>query len=171
MRVRLSSTQVRRREARSLAKFAVKLPGLAAQTIQILNKNDFATCMHLMFGACHSTIKAMDATSIIGFVLIIMTASLMYLWPKRYLYLLWYRMRIMRRINSNALTNSRQCLPWIKATDVIVAVPGKSGTTWLQHMCHQLRMRGAPPTFESQVLLTFISLFIRHMCGDDLTRE
>ena len=34
--------------------------------------------------------------------------------------------------------------------DVIVAVPFKNGTTWLVHICHQLRMRGAEPDFDDQ---------------------
>ena len=36
-------------------------------------------------------------------------------------------------------------------TDVVVAVPGKSGTTWLMHMAHQLRMEAAPPDFDDQM--------------------
>ena len=34
--------------------------------------------------------------------------------------------------------------------DVICAVPAKCGTTWLTHICHQIRMQGAEPTFENQ---------------------
>ena len=37
-----------------------------------------------------------------------------------------------------------------RADDVIVAVPAKSGTTWLLHICHQLRMQGAEPDFDEQ---------------------
>ena len=29
-------------------------------------------------------------------------------------------------------------------------VPYKSGTTWLMHICHQIRMQGAEPDFEDQ---------------------
>ena len=36
-------------------------------------------------------------------------------------------------------------------TDVIVSPPAKSGTTWLLHMAHQLRMNGADPTYDDQV--------------------
>ena len=34
--------------------------------------------------------------------------------------------------------------------DVVCAVPYKSGTTWLTHICHQIRMQGAEPTFQDQ---------------------
>ena len=34
--------------------------------------------------------------------------------------------------------------------DVIVAVPPKNGTTWLLHICHQIRMQGQEPDFEDQ---------------------
>ena len=37
-----------------------------------------------------------------------------------------------------------------RADDIIVAVPGKSGTTWLLHICHQLRMQGTEPDFDEQ---------------------
>ena len=37
-----------------------------------------------------------------------------------------------------------------RPSDVIVATPPKSGTTWLLHICHQLRMQGAEPDFEEQ---------------------
>ena len=43
--------------------------------------------------------------------------------------------------------------------DVIVAVPQKCGTTWLLHICHQIRMRGAEPDFKSQAdVITWIEL-------------
>ena len=35
--------------------------------------------------------------------------------------------------------------------DVIVAVPPKNGTTWLLHICHQIRMQGQEPDFENQL--------------------
>ena len=35
--------------------------------------------------------------------------------------------------------------------DVIVVVPPKNGTTWLLHICHQIRMKGCEPDFENQV--------------------
>ena len=34
--------------------------------------------------------------------------------------------------------------------DVVCVVPYKSGTTWLMHICHQIRMQGAEPTFQDQ---------------------
>ena len=37
-----------------------------------------------------------------------------------------------------------------RPSDVIIAVPGKSGTTCVSHICHQLRMRGAEPDFDDQ---------------------
>ena len=49
-------------------------------------------------------------------------------------------------------------------TDVIIATAGKSGTTWISHICHQIRTRGAEPDFENQmpdvtILLEFAPLF------------
>ena len=38
-----------------------------------------------------------------------------------------------------------------RPTDVIVAPPSKCGTTWLLHIVHQLRMKGAEPDFEDQL--------------------
>ena len=35
--------------------------------------------------------------------------------------------------------------------DVIVTVPIKNGTTWLLHICHQIRMKGHEPDFEDQL--------------------
>ena len=35
--------------------------------------------------------------------------------------------------------------------DIVVAVPGKSGTTWLMHIAHQVRMKGATPDFDDQM--------------------
>ena len=37
-----------------------------------------------------------------------------------------------------------------RPSDVLVATAAKSGTTWLAHICHQLRMGGAEPDFEDQ---------------------
>ncbi len=43
--------------------------------------------------------------------------------------------------------------------NVIVAVPPKCGTTWLLHICHQIRMHGAEPDFEYQTnIVTWIEL-------------
>ena len=35
-------------------------------------------------------------------------------------------------------------------SDVLIAVPAKSGTTWISHICHQLRKNGAEPDFDDQ---------------------
>ena len=37
-----------------------------------------------------------------------------------------------------------------RPSDVIIAVLGKSETTCVSHICHQLRMRGAEPDFDDQ---------------------
>lgn len=49
-------------------------------------------------------------------------------------------------IPSTAATSPIRFVP----TDVIVFAPPKCGTTWVTHMCHQIRARGAPVTFEDQ---------------------
>ena len=33
---------------------------------------------------------------------------------------------------------------------VIVAMPPKNGTTWVLHICHQIRMQGQEPDFDNQ---------------------
>ena len=35
--------------------------------------------------------------------------------------------------------------------DLLVIVPPKHGTTWLLHVCHQIRMKGQEPDFEDQM--------------------
>ena len=35
--------------------------------------------------------------------------------------------------------------------DVIVAMPPKNGTTWMLHICHQIRMQGQEPDFKDQL--------------------
>ena len=35
--------------------------------------------------------------------------------------------------------------------DVTVAMPPKNGTTWMMHICHQIRMKGQEPDFENQL--------------------
>ena len=37
-----------------------------------------------------------------------------------------------------------------RPNDIIVVVPPKHGTTWLLHICHQIRMKGQEPDFEDQ---------------------
>lgn len=39
--------------------------------------------------------------------------------------------------------------------DVICVVPPKSGTTWLTHICHQIRMKGAEPDFDEQTKVVY----------------
>jgi len=38
-----------------------------------------------------------------------------------------------------------------QCTDIIVAVPGKSGTTWVMQIAHQLRMRGVEHDYDDQM--------------------
>lgn len=38
-----------------------------------------------------------------------------------------------------------------RASDVVVDVPAKSGTTWLMQICHQLRMRGEEHVYDDQM--------------------
>lgn len=41
--------------------------------------------------------------------------------------------------------------------DVIVAIPSKNGTTWVMHICHQVRMKGLEPDFTDQLdVITWI---------------
>ncbi len=54
--------------------------------------------------------------------------------------------------------------------DVIVAVPPKCGTTWLLHICHQIRMQGAEPDFEHQTsVIAWIELAERAYNVDPAT--
>ena len=46
-----------------------------------------------------------------------------------------------------------------RPSDVIVATPAKCGTTWVSHICHQLRMGGSDPDFDDQGKV--VSLFGR----------
>ena len=45
-----------------------------------------------------------------------------------------------------------------RPTDIIINTAPKSGTTWVSHICHQLRTSGAEPDFEDQVpeVVTFL---------------
>ena len=40
--------------------------------------------------------------------------------------------------------------------DVIVAMPPKNGTTWLTHICHQIRMKGQEPDFEDRMEVIYV---------------
>ena len=50
-----------------------------------------------------------------------------------------------------------------RPTDIICAVPPKNGTTWVAHICHQIRMQGAEPGFKDQVpdVVCFIDLSMK----------
>jgi len=50
---------------------------------------------------------------------------------------------MQRRIEEYVETEMRE-------TDIVVAVPEKSGTTWTQHILHQIRMHAEPPSFKEQ---------------------
>ena len=49
----------------------------------------------------------------------------------------------------------------INPDDLLVVVPPKHGTTWLVHVCHQIRMKGEEPSFENQAEV------IAHVQGHD----
>ena len=70
------------------------------------------------------------------------------LWtPEQQLEELTKRMEILKSgVNSNLSTSFKP-----NPDDVIVAVSPKSGTTWLLHICHQIRMSGAMPDFDDQL--------------------
>ena len=43
--------------------------------------------------------------------------------------------------------------------DVIVTTPAKNGTTWILHICHQIRMKGQEPDFDDQLdVITWIEV-------------
>lgn len=55
-----------------------------------------------------------------------------------------------------------------RSSDVICAVPFKHGTTWLLHICHQIRMQGAEPDFEDQFkVVTWLDSSAIKMFGID----
>ena len=54
-----------------------------------------------------------------------------------------------------------------RPNDVIVTTTPKSGTTWLTHICHQLRMQGCDPDFDTQdEVITFIGIKLFHFDPD-----
>ena len=73
--------------------------------------------------------------------------------PKEQLQELTRRLGLLgETINQNASVKPQP-------NDVIAAVPPKSGTSWLLHICHQLRMHGAEPDFDNQTdVVTWIEL-------------
>ena len=54
-----------------------------------------------------------------------------------------------------------------RPTDVIVTTPPKSGTTWVMHICHQLRTGGSEPDFLAQEDVVPI-LDVSDFLGQDL---
>ena len=46
-----------------------------------------------------------------------------------------------------------------KPDDVFIVLPPKNGTTWMMHICHQIRMKGQEPDFEDQTeVMCFLDL-------------
>ena len=60
---------------------------------------------------------------------------------------------LKRRMGVMAKTLDHGTKPSFKPNpdDVIVALPPKNGTTWLTHICHQIRTKGQEPDFEDQM--------------------
>jgi hypothetical protein len=58
--------------------------------------------------------------------------------------------KTMRALESRYQGQDREKFA-LRGDDVVVAVPGKSGTTWLMHIAHQVRMKGATPDFDDQM--------------------
>ena len=57
-----------------------------------------------------------------------------------------HRLESMASIVKRETPTNFQPLP----DDVIVAVPNRHGTTWMLHICHQIRMKGQEPDFGDQ---------------------
>ena len=59
---------------------------------------------------------------------------------------------LKKRMGSAMAMFNSQEKPTLKLNpdDLLVAVPPKHGTTWLTHVCHQIRMKGEEPNFEDQ---------------------
>ena len=56
--------------------------------------------------------------------------------------------------------------------DVIAVVPAKHGTTWLLHICHQIRMKGQEPDFEDQFeVVGWIEASVKFLGRDTLSQE
>ena len=58
------------------------------------------------------------------------------------------RIDIFNSILKSSVSSTAKFTP--SSGDVICVVPPKCGTTWLTHICHQIRMQGAEPTFGKQ---------------------
>lgn len=61
--------------------------------------------------------------------------------------------RLMVALGSTGRTPEKDYILKYKPqpSDVVVAVPAKSGTTWIMHIAHQLRMKGEEIEFEDQL--------------------
>ena len=58
-----------------------------------------------------------------------------------------------------------------RPTDVIVANPPKSGTTWLTHICHQIRTKAAELDFEDQLSDVVTLLELNDTALPDISRN
>jgi len=59
-----------------------------------------------------------------------------------------------------------------KASDIIVAVPGKSGTTWLMQIAHQLRMRGMELEYDDQMdIMPWLEGGVARVLDQDINME
>ena len=58
---------------------------------------------------------------------------------------------LTRRLMVVNVTLKKQLSFSPRPTDVIVATSPKSGMTWVTHICHQIRTKGAEPDFENQM--------------------
>ena len=62
------------------------------------------------------------------------------------------KLEIMRSYNMDLEVDFKA-----ESDNVILAIPPRNGATWLLHICHQIRMQGAEPTFEEQAeVITWI---------------
>lgn len=78
------------------------------------------------------------------------------LWTVRNRYMIVFLYRLLKTGHalkfkfSHMIGRVRSYLPMVKSSDIILAIPEKSGNTWVQHIAHQLRMGGEEPTFKDQ---------------------
>ena len=62
------------------------------------------------------------------------------------------RIELARRLKVLRFGEAGSVLPPFthRPNDVLCIVPHKNGTTWLTHICHQIRMQGSDPDFDDQ---------------------